>query len=155
IAAARERFYRGDVAAMIGAFSERVGGLLRASDLAGYRATLEPPLRTTFAGREILGQGAWTQGPVLMQSLGLLARPALAAPPATPPPAHTPRGGAAAPPPSPARAAPRGAPPAPGPVLPAPGGARGRAAPTRGAGAAPASPPPGDPRGRTSTSPVD
>src|SRR5881396_3113140 len=32
-----------------------------------------PPLRTTFAGREILGQAAWTQGPVLMQALGMLA----------------------------------------------------------------------------------
>jgi gamma-glutamyltranspeptidase/glutathione hydrolase len=73
IAAARERFYRGDVAAMIGAFSERLGGLLRAADLAGFRAGLEPPLRTTFAGREILGQSAWTQGPVLMQALGMLA----------------------------------------------------------------------------------
>src|SRR6266478_4223092 len=73
IAAARERFYRGDLAATIGAFSERVGGLLRASDLAGYRARLEAPLRTTFAGREILGQSAWTQGPVLMQALGMLA----------------------------------------------------------------------------------
>jgi gamma-glutamyltranspeptidase / glutathione hydrolase len=73
IAAARERFYRGDVAATIGAFSERVGGLLRASDLAGYRARLEAPLRTTFAGREILGQSSWTQGPILMQALGTLA----------------------------------------------------------------------------------
>ena len=73
IAAARERFYRGDVAATIGGFSERVGGLLRASDLAGYRAQLEAPLRTTFAGREILGQSAWTQGPVLMQALGMLS----------------------------------------------------------------------------------
>src|SRR5262249_30409519 len=73
IAAARARFYRGDVAAAIGAFSERVGGLLRASDLAGYRARLEAPLRTTFAGREILGPSVWTQGPVLMQALGILA----------------------------------------------------------------------------------
>jgi gamma-glutamyltranspeptidase/glutathione hydrolase len=73
VAAARERFYRGDVAAMIGGFSERLGGLLRASDLAGYRARLEPALRTTFEGREILGQSAWTQGPVLMQALGMLA----------------------------------------------------------------------------------
>ena len=73
IAAARERFYRGDVAAAIGAFSEGVGGLLRAGDLAGYRARLEPPLRTRFAGREIVGQSAWTQGPVLMQALGTLA----------------------------------------------------------------------------------
>ena len=73
IAAARARFYGGDIAATIGAFSQRLGGLLRASDLAGYRAHLEPPLRTTFAGREILGQSAWTQGPVLMQALGMLA----------------------------------------------------------------------------------
>src|SRR6058998_2047348 len=73
IAAARERFYRGDIASAIGAFSERLGGLLRASDLAGYRARLEPPLRTAFAGREVLGQSAWTQGPVLMQALGMLA----------------------------------------------------------------------------------
>jgi gamma-glutamyltranspeptidase/glutathione hydrolase len=74
IAAARERFYRGDVAATIGGFSERLGGLLRASDLAGYRAGLEPPVRATFEGREIVGQSAWTQGPVLMQALGMLAR---------------------------------------------------------------------------------
>ena len=72
IAAARERFYRGDIAAMIDAFSERAGGLLRADDLAGYRAGFEAPLRTTFAGREILGQSAWTQAPVLMQALGML-----------------------------------------------------------------------------------
>ncbi len=47
---------------MIGAFSERVGGLLRAADLAGYRARLEPPLRMAFAGREILGQSARALG---------------------------------------------------------------------------------------------
>ena len=74
IAAARDRFYRGDIAAMIGAFSERVGGLLRASDLAGYRARIEAPLRLEFAGREIVGQSVWTQGPVLMQALAMLAR---------------------------------------------------------------------------------
>ena len=27
----------------------------------------------TFAGREIVAQGAWTQGPVLLQALGMLA----------------------------------------------------------------------------------
>jgi len=73
IGAARERFYRGDIAATIGAFSEQWGGLLRAEDLAGYRTRIEPPLSTTFAGREILGQSAWTQGPALMQTLGMLA----------------------------------------------------------------------------------
>jgi gamma-glutamyltranspeptidase / glutathione hydrolase len=73
IAAARERFYRGDIAATIGDFSARLGGLLRAGDLATYRARLEPAVRMTFAGREIVGQPAWTQGPVLMQALGMLA----------------------------------------------------------------------------------
>jgi gamma-glutamyltranspeptidase/glutathione hydrolase len=73
IAAARQRFYRGDIAAAIGGFSERLGGLLRAADLAGYRARLEPAVRMTFAGREIVGQPAWTQGPVLMQALAILA----------------------------------------------------------------------------------
>jgi gamma-glutamyltranspeptidase/glutathione hydrolase len=72
IAAARERFYRGDIAQAIGAFSERVGGLLRADDLAGFRANTEAPFRIAFEGREILGQGAFTQGPVLMQALAML-----------------------------------------------------------------------------------
>src|SRR6266850_4236471 len=73
IVAARQRFYQGDVAETIGAFSERLGGLLRVTDLVGYRARLEPPVRMAFAGREIVAQGAWTQGPVLLQALGMLA----------------------------------------------------------------------------------
>ena len=72
IAAARARFYRGDIAAAIGAFSDRTGGLLRASDLADFRAHTEAPFRVSFRGHEILGQGAWTQGPVLMQALAML-----------------------------------------------------------------------------------
>lgn len=72
IRAVRERFYRGDIADTIGAFSEKWGGLLRAADLADYHAQFEPPLATTFAGHEILGQSAWTQAPVVMQALGLL-----------------------------------------------------------------------------------
>jgi gamma-glutamyltranspeptidase / glutathione hydrolase len=72
IRAVRERFYRGDIVVTIGAFSEKWGGLLRAADLADYHAQFEPPLAMTFAGREILGQSAWTQAPVVMQALGLL-----------------------------------------------------------------------------------
>lgn len=72
IRAVRERFFRGQIAATIGAFSEKWGGLLRAADLAAYRAQMEPPLATTFAGCEILGQSAWTQAPIVMQALGML-----------------------------------------------------------------------------------
>jgi gamma-glutamyltranspeptidase/glutathione hydrolase len=71
IRAVRERFYRGDIANTIGAFSEKWGGLLCAADLAEYHVQFEPPLTTTFAGHEILGQSAWTQAPVVMQALGL------------------------------------------------------------------------------------
>jgi len=72
ISAVRERFYRGDIAVTIGAFSEKWGGLLRVGDLADYRAQVEPPLAMAFAGHEILGQSPWTQAPVVMQALGLL-----------------------------------------------------------------------------------
>ena len=72
IRAVRERFYCGDIAATIGACSQKWGGLLRAADLAGYRAQFEPPLAISFAGFEILGQSAWTQAPVVMQALGML-----------------------------------------------------------------------------------
>ena len=70
--AARQRFYRGDIAQTIAAFAQRVGGLLRQEDLAGYRAGFEEPLRTTFAGREVCTQSTWTQGAVLLQALNIL-----------------------------------------------------------------------------------
>jgi gamma-glutamyltranspeptidase / glutathione hydrolase len=72
ICAVRERFYRGDIAATIGAFSEKWRGLLRVADLADYRAQFEEALATTFAGYKILGPSAWTQAPILMQALGML-----------------------------------------------------------------------------------
>ena len=74
IRAVRERFYRGDIAATIGTFSEKWGGLLRSADLAGYRAQFESPLAVAFADCKILGQSAWTQAPVVMQALGMLAK---------------------------------------------------------------------------------
>src|SRR5262249_31929938 len=66
VAAARERFYRGDVAALIGTFSEACGGLLRASDLAGYVPRGEPPPAPTFARPGTVGPGARNQGPIPM-----------------------------------------------------------------------------------------
>src|SRR5262249_40765725 len=62
-----------DIAATIGAFSQKWGGLLRAADLSGYRAQFESPLAVAFAGCNIMGQSAWTQAPVVMQALGMLA----------------------------------------------------------------------------------
>jgi gamma-glutamyltranspeptidase/glutathione hydrolase len=72
IEAARQMFYRGEIARHIVAFSERVGGLLQSDDLANYHATFEPPLRTTFAGYEICTQSTWSQAAVLLQALNML-----------------------------------------------------------------------------------
>jgi gamma-glutamyltranspeptidase/glutathione hydrolase len=72
LAAARRCFYQGAVARTIVDFSRRVGGLLALDDLAQHRAAFEEPVRVTYAGREVLAQGPWTQGPVLLQALRLL-----------------------------------------------------------------------------------
>ncbi len=72
IAAARHMFYEDEVARRIVGFSQRLGGLLQAEDLAGYHAKFETPIRTTFAGYEICTQNTWTQAAVLLQALNML-----------------------------------------------------------------------------------
>jgi gamma-glutamyltranspeptidase/glutathione hydrolase len=74
LAAARRAFYDGDIARTLVDFSRRVGGIVELDDLAGYRAAFEEPLRITYAGREIVSHGPWTQGPVLLQALRILER---------------------------------------------------------------------------------
>ncbi len=73
LAAARDAFYRGDLAQAIVRFHRDHGGLLTAEDLARYRSPIEPPVRVDFRGIEVLSCGAWCQGPVLLQMLALLA----------------------------------------------------------------------------------
>ena len=70
--AARDAFYRGEVAQTIVECAQGVGSILDLDDLAGYHATFEEPLKTTFAGYEICGQGPWSQGAVLLQALKML-----------------------------------------------------------------------------------
>jgi gamma-glutamyltranspeptidase / glutathione hydrolase len=48
-------------------------GVLRASDLAGWRASWDEPVRTTFRGYTVLKPGFWTQGPTLLQALNILS----------------------------------------------------------------------------------
>lgn len=50
----------------------RHGALLRGEDLSGWRARFEAPRRFRYAGGEVLKCDSWTQGPVLLQTLGLL-----------------------------------------------------------------------------------
>ena len=72
--AAREMFYRGDVARTIVTCSDRVGGLLTMEDLAGFKATFEEPISTTYMGHHVYAQPTWSQGAVLIQALNILER---------------------------------------------------------------------------------
>jgi gamma-glutamyltranspeptidase/glutathione hydrolase len=70
--AARDAFYRGDIAGKIVAFFTEQGGLLSAADLAAYRSPVERPQRRRFGDLEVFTCGAWCQGPVLLQTLALI-----------------------------------------------------------------------------------
>ena len=70
--AARDAFYRGDLAAAMVRYHHDNGGWLTADDLASYQSEIAPPVRTTFGGMEVLTCGPWCQGPVLLQMLSLL-----------------------------------------------------------------------------------
>ena len=72
LAAARDAFYRGDIARTIAKYHRENGGLLTSRDLAEYRSEIEAPLRYTFKGTDVLSCGPWCQGPVLLQMLSLL-----------------------------------------------------------------------------------
>jgi gamma-glutamyltranspeptidase/glutathione hydrolase len=70
--AARDAFYRGDIARDIAAFYQSQGGLLTYEDLAAFRVQIEEPVRISFREYDILTCGPWCQGPVLAQVLTLL-----------------------------------------------------------------------------------
>ncbi len=69
LAAARDAFYRGDIAREIVAFHKREGGLLSEADLAEYRSRLEPAVRRFWRGHEVMVCGPWCQGPALLEAL--------------------------------------------------------------------------------------
>jgi gamma-glutamyltranspeptidase / glutathione hydrolase len=71
--AARDAFYRGDVAAAIARYHAEEGGLLTREDLAEFRVGIEPAVQTSFQGYDVWTCGFWCQGPVLIQMLNILA----------------------------------------------------------------------------------
>lgn len=77
--AARDAFYRGDIARAIAKYHRENGGLLTEGDLAEYRSEIEKPLSFTFKGTDVMSCGPWCQGPVLLQMLSLLDEVDLAA----------------------------------------------------------------------------
>lgn len=72
LAAARDAFYRGDIAREIDAFYRAEDGWLRYDDLARHRTAIEPAVSARYRTTEILTCGPWCQGPVLAQALAIL-----------------------------------------------------------------------------------
>ena len=77
LAAARDAFYQGDIAATIVRFQKENGGLLSAEDLAGYRSGFDEPVESQFGNVRLFACGPWCQGPSLLQALNLLDGPEL------------------------------------------------------------------------------
>jgi gamma-glutamyltranspeptidase / glutathione hydrolase len=73
IAAAIEEFYRGEIAAEIAAHAAAHGGFLDRGDLAHYRSEVEPSVSLDYRGLRVHKCGPWSQGPVFLQQLSLLA----------------------------------------------------------------------------------
>lgn len=67
-----DRFYRGDIARELDAWSQANGGLLRFSDLDRHHTRIDKPMAVEFAGYTVYKCGVWTQGPYLLQTLALL-----------------------------------------------------------------------------------
>jgi len=70
--AARDRFYRGDIAREMGEFSEKNGGLFRYEDFAAYEAKVEKPVSTNYRGYEVLKNPSASQGPAELLALNIL-----------------------------------------------------------------------------------
>src|SRR5205085_7965781 len=72
LAAARDAFYRGDIARTIVKYQKENGGILSAEDLSEYHSGFDEPVRTSFGDIELHACGPWCQGPSLLQALNLL-----------------------------------------------------------------------------------
>ena len=70
--AARDAFYRGDIAAKFVDFHKENGGLMTAEDMAEFRVGIEPPAHTRFGDIDLYGCGPWSQGPIMLQALNML-----------------------------------------------------------------------------------
>jgi gamma-glutamyltranspeptidase / glutathione hydrolase len=75
---ARRAFYDGEVARTLATFVAAGGGFLTVEDLAGFRAEVAPAPGRSFPALGDLTvhttPAAWSQGPALLQALGILGR---------------------------------------------------------------------------------
>lgn len=72
IVAARDRFYKGDIAKEMVAFLQKHGAPFDRSDFSDYYARIEAPAKTTYRGYTVYKHGFGSQGPVMLQALNIL-----------------------------------------------------------------------------------
>jgi gamma-glutamyltranspeptidase/glutathione hydrolase len=72
LVAARDAFYRGDLARAMVRYHEESGGWLTMEDLAEYESAVEDPVVARLGEIEVYTCGPWCQGPVLAQMVCLL-----------------------------------------------------------------------------------
>jgi gamma-glutamyltranspeptidase/glutathione hydrolase len=70
--AARDRFYKGDLAHAMAKFSEENGGLFRYEDFAGYTAKVEDPVFVDYRGYQVYKNPSASQAPAELFALNLL-----------------------------------------------------------------------------------
>ena len=70
--AARDRFYKGDIARELASFSEANGGLFRYDDFADYTAEVETPVSIEYRGYQVFKNPSASQGPAELIALNLL-----------------------------------------------------------------------------------
>jgi len=72
IVAARDRFYKGDIAREMVAFLQQHQAPYELDDFAEFFAKVEEPSSTTYRGYQVYKHGFGSQGPVLLEALNIL-----------------------------------------------------------------------------------
>jgi len=70
--AARDLFYKGEIAREMAEFSEETGGLFRYEDFANYTAKVEEPVSIAYRGYTVYKNASASQGPAELIALNLL-----------------------------------------------------------------------------------
>ncbi len=72
IAAARDRFYKGDIAREMVSFLKQHGAPFELDDFSEFFARVEEPVSTTYRGYDVYKQAFGSQGPTLLEALNIL-----------------------------------------------------------------------------------
>jgi gamma-glutamyltranspeptidase/glutathione hydrolase len=71
--AARDEFYKGEIAEAILDYHKKNDGLLAREDMETFKVTIDQPCKTTYGkDYEVYSCPPWCQGPVLLQALNIL-----------------------------------------------------------------------------------